>query len=198
MIWSLLCWPNDSSSVQDDSLSQQCAIPDALLYPSAKLPWSSAHCRLAPTLALAHCGARWSHPEGRRRSLHPIRVRTCKAASKCVERIPRILRLGPGGLARCWVPGREGRGARGNRLPTQQLTPPLIFISSYSHKPNCLTFQHGSHVNRVFLVVSSKSASFCLEGEVGHGEDVALTKPQPQCSHIWYLVQWREKTGHIC
>lgn len=42
----------------------------------------------------------------------------------------------------------------GNRLPTQQLTPPLISISSYCHKPNCLTFQHGSHINRAFLVVS--------------------------------------------
>lgn len=27
---------------------------------------------------------------------------------------------------------------------------PLISISSCSHKPNCLTFQHGSHVNRAF------------------------------------------------
>lgn len=129
--------------------------------------------RSLPPLAHPHCGARWSHPQGRRRSLHPIRVRTCKAVGKCVERIPHILRLGPGGRTRCWVPGREGRGARGNRLPTQQLTPPLISISSYSHKPNCLTFQQGSHVNRAFLVASSKSASFCLEGEVGSGEDVA-------------------------
>lgn len=48
-------------------------------------------------------------------------VRTCKAMSKCAERIPRILLLSPGGLSRCWVPGREGRGARGNRLQTQQL-----------------------------------------------------------------------------
>lgn len=103
----------------------------------------------------------------RRRSLHPAGVGTCKAVRKCVERIPRILLLGPGGLARCWVPGREGRGARGSRLPTQQLTPPLISISSYSHKPNCLTFQHSSRVNRAFLVASSQSARSCLEGADG-------------------------------
>lgn len=49
-------------------------------------------------------------------------VRTCKATSECAERIPSIPPLGPGGLARCWVPGREGRGAGWNRLPIQQLT----------------------------------------------------------------------------
>lgn len=113
MIWSLLCWQDDSSSVQDDSLSQQCAIPDALLYPSAKLPWSSTRCRLSPTLTLAHSGARWTHPRDQRHGFHPTGVRTCKAVSKCAERIPRIPLLGPGGLVWCWVPGREGRGARG-------------------------------------------------------------------------------------
>lgn len=50
---------------------------------------------------------------GQRRTFHPAGVRTCKAASKCAERIPGILLLGPGGLVWCWVPGREGRGAGG-------------------------------------------------------------------------------------
>lgn len=55
----------------------------------------------------------------------PIGARTCKAMSECVERIPAIPLLGPGGLARCWVPGREGRGAvaeGADQVPTQQLT----------------------------------------------------------------------------
>lgn len=43
--------------------------------------------------------------------------------------------------ARSWWPGsvlgswERGKRSQGNRLPTQQLTPPLISISSYSHKP---------------------------------------------------------------
>ncbi|CAK6950043.1 Hypothetical predicted protein [Scomber scombrus] len=36
-----------------------------------------------------------------------------QSSEQMCERIPHILLLGPGGLARCWVPGREGRGARG-------------------------------------------------------------------------------------
>ncbi len=83
----------------------------------------------------------------------------------------------------------------GNRLPTQQLTPLLISISSYSHKPNCLTFQQGSHVNRAFLVASSKSASFCLEGEVGYGEHVANLSRSVPISEIWFSGE--EKQGEF-
>lgn len=50
--------------------------------------------------------------------------------------------------ARPWWPGlvlgswERGKRSRRNRQSTQQLTPPLISISSYSHKPICLSFQH--------------------------------------------------------
>lgn len=80
----------------------------------------------------------------------PPGVRTCKAMSKCAERIPRILLLGPGGLVWCWVPGIEGRGAGGNRQPTQQLTPPLISISSCSHKPKLSDFSAWQPHKQIF------------------------------------------------
>lgn len=83
----------------------------------------------------------------------------------------------PGLVLGSW---ERGKRSQGNRQPTQQLTPPLISISSYSHKPNCLTFQHGSHVNIAFLVVFFKTASFCIEGSVDYAEDLAVTKFQPQ------------------
>lgn len=131
---------------------------------------------------------------GRRHSLHPIGSENVQSSEQmCWENSSHS-------PARCWWPGsvlgswERGKRSQRSRLPTQQLTPPLISISSYSHKPNCLTFQHGSHVNRAFLVASSKSASFCLEGAAGYSEDVALTKPQP-IACIWYS---RGKTQGKC
>lgn len=90
----------------------------------------------------------------------------------------------PGSVLGSW---ERGKRSQGNRLPTQQLTPPLISISSYSHKPNRLTFQHGSHINRVFLVASSTPARFCLMRALGYDEDVALTNEK-----IFILALWKE------
>lgn len=180
MIWSLLCWQDDSSSIQDDSLSQQCAIPDALLYPSAKLPWSSARCRpvahprvrsqRGKAVASTGLAAWFSSHKGENVQSSEQMCWENSSHSPARSRWPGLV-LGS------W---ERGKRSQGNRQPTQQLTPPLISISSYSHKPNCLTFQHGSHVNIAFLVVFFKTASFCIEGSVDYAEDLAVTKFQPQ------------------
>lgn len=112
-------------------------------FPSAKAAWS---CRSRSWVTYLGTGG----------VLYiPIRARTCKAMSKCVERIPGIPLLGPGGLARCWVPGREGRGAvveeEGGSGADSAADAPLISITSCSHKLNCLGFSAWQHINRALL-----------------------------------------------
>lgn len=126
-------------------ISQIALIPCSLLsvaHPLARLLWSKVVASTEPA-------ARFSSPRGENLQ---------SSEQMCWEDSSHSLAWSwwSGSVLGSW---EWGKRSQGNRPPTQQLTPPLISISSYSHKPNCLTFQHGSHVNRVFLVASSKLAS---------------------------------------
>ncbi|CAB1437151.1 unnamed protein product [Pleuronectes platessa] len=134
---------SDSSSVQDDSLSQQRAIPDAL--PPTHQPNCSEPTLLArPSLAAEQGGRILGAPAALFTSHRSENVQSSE--QMCWENSwhSPAWSWWPGSVLGSW---ERGKRSQASRLQTQQLTPPLISISSSSHKPKRLTFQHGRHAS---------------------------------------------------
>lgn len=167
MIWSLLYWQNDSNSVQDDSLSAACHAWHS--------PLNIGQNALILLLLRPHAhqqrGARWTHPQGPAAWFSSHRGENKQSVEQmCWED-------SLDSSARSWWPGlvlgswERGKRSRGKRQSTQQLTPPLIAISSYSHKPKVSDFSAGRpHVHSFIWNLISHTTTFYREKAVCCGE----------------------------
>lgn len=173
MIWSLLCWQNDSSSVQDDSLAAACHAWHS--------PLNIGQNALILLLLRPHIRpqrwARWTHLQGSAAWFSSHRGENKQSGEQmCWEDSLHS-------SAQSWWPGlvlgswERGKRSRGTRQSTQQLTPLLIAISSCSHKPKVLDFSAGQPRKHNFIwSLSSHVTTFYREIAICYGTKLRRSK----------------------